>query len=81
MEWLDKSSIYTIMVMTDLSLNKQTKFPEFGFSRFVGWYPEYDVANWAVINNVCDINETCYDYALIEEWYVIYCSVLNVIIS
>lgn len=61
------SSIYTIMVMTDLTFDEQTKCPEFGSSRLVGWYPEYDIANSAVQCNICDINETCYKYALIEE--------------
>ena len=61
------NKIYIIMTMTDLIFDEQTKCPEFGSSRLVGWYPNYNVAEWAVLDNVCDINETCYDYALIEE--------------
>jgi len=55
------------MVMTDLTYDSNTKCPEFGSSRLVGWYPELEVANSAVTGNLCDINETCYQYALIEE--------------
>lgn len=61
------NKIYTVMVMTDLYQNSKIKFPEFGDSRIVGWYPEFDMANSAVTQNMCDINETCYRYALIEE--------------
>ncbi len=49
------NKIYTIMVMTDLTQDVKTKCPEF------------EVANSAVTGNICDINETCYKYALIEE--------------
>ncbi len=61
------NKIYTVMVMTDLTYDSNTRCPEFGSSRLVGWYPEFEVANSAVMGNVCDINETCYQYALIEE--------------
>ena len=61
------NTIYTIMVMTGLSYDEQTKCPEFGSERLVGWYPEFGQAQWAVTENICDINETCYQYALIEE--------------
>lgn len=61
------NKIYTVMVMTDLTYDEQTKSPEFGSERLVGWYPEFEVAQSAVTGNVCDINETCYQYALIEE--------------
>ncbi len=61
------NKIYAVMVMTDLTYDGNAKCPEFGSSRLVGWYPEFEVANSAVTGNVCDINETCYQYALIEE--------------
>lgn len=54
------------MVMTDLYQDEQTKFPEFGSERLVGWYSEFEKAYSAVTENACDINECCYDYALIE---------------
>ena len=34
------NKIYTVMVMTDLNYDEQTKFPEFGSSRLVGWYSD-----------------------------------------
>ena len=61
------NKIYTVMVITDLYHDEQTKCPEFGSSRLVGWYPEFNMANSSVKENSCDINETCYNYALIEE--------------
>lgn len=53
--------------MIDLAFDKQIKCPEFVSSRFVGWYSEFKDAYSSVLGNSCDINETCYDYALIEE--------------
>lgn len=55
------------MVMTDLTYDSNTKYPEFGSSRLVGWYSEFEDAYSSVLSNNCDINETCYQYALIEE--------------
>lgn len=66
-EHLDMNKIYTIMVMTDLTIDEKTKFPEFGSERLVGWYYEFEKAFSSVSENSCDINETCYKYALIEE--------------
>lgn len=61
------NKIYTVMVMTDLTRDSSTKCPEFGSSRLVGWYFEFEAAYSSVSVNNCDINETCYQYALIEE--------------
>lgn len=61
------NKIYTIMVMTDLKQDDLTKCPVFGSERFVGWYSNFEDAYSSVCENRCDINETCYDYALIEE--------------
>ena len=60
-------NIYTIMTMTKLEQDEKTKFPDFGSSSIVGYYFDMDKAFGIVKENVCDINETCYDYALIEE--------------
>lgn len=59
--------IYTIMVMTDLTYDSNIRCPEFGSSRLVGWCLEFEDAYSLVSANSCDINETCYRYALIEE--------------
>lgn len=58
--------IYTILVFTRLEQDEKG-WPNFGSERLVGYYTNKDIAFNAVINNSCDINETCYDYALIEE--------------
>lgn len=55
------------MVMEKMNCDKRTKFPDFGSERLVGWYSDFETARSSVSENVCDINETCYDYALIEE--------------
>lgn len=55
------------MVMTDLNIDEKIKFPEFGPSRLVGWHSEFEDVYSSVSGNYCDINETCYKYALIEE--------------
>lgn len=52
--------------MEKLSINKNS-FPEFGCCQSVGWYSEFDNAYLSVSKNSCDINETCYRYAVIEE--------------
>lgn len=57
--------IYTILIFTKLEKDKYG--PDFGCERLVGYYTDKDSAFAAVINNSCDINETCYNYALIEE--------------
>lgn len=53
--------------MTKLEQDPKTKFPDFGSTRIVGWYDNFESAYDAVAENACDINETCYQYALIEE--------------
>ena len=36
-------------------------------TRGVGYYSTFEKAQRAVLNNACDIWETCYDYAVIEN--------------
>ena len=40
---------------------------DIGDTRSVGWRPTFEMAEEAVKTNMCDIWETCYDYACIEE--------------
>lgn len=61
------NKIYVVMVMSSLSWDEQIKGIDFGSERIVGWYSDYKDAYEAVLNNACDIWETCYDYALLEE--------------
>ena len=58
--------IYTILVFTKLEKNKYG-FSDFGEERLVGYYRDINKAFMNVKNNSCDIFETCYHYALIEE--------------
>lgn len=59
-------SIFAIMVATNLELDNE-KFPYFGDSSLIGYYTDKDVAFERIQENACDINETCYDYVLIEQ--------------
>ena len=38
-----------------------------GTTRSVGWRPTLEMAFETVVKNMCDIWETCYEYAWIEE--------------
>ena len=58
--------IYTILTFTKLEIDEH-KWPVFGSERLVGYYADKQHAIEAVKNNNADINETCYDYALVEE--------------
>lgn len=64
---MDKKVIYAITVAEKLEIDEKTKFPDFGSTSVPGWYSEKEKAFKAVRENACDINETCYDYAIIEE--------------
>lgn len=64
---MKKQKIYTILTFEKLEQNAITKLPELGSERLVGWYSDFEKAEADVCNNACDINETCYQYALIEE--------------
>lgn len=53
------NKIYVIMVMHDINVEIGDRIP--------GYYFDKDIAFEAVKNNWCDVWETCYNYALIEE--------------
>lgn len=60
--------IYTITTTTKLGeKNEETGFPDFGSSRVVGFYEDKYTAFSRVMENCCDIWETIYDYAIVEE--------------
>jgi hypothetical protein len=48
-------------------IEKKSGFPDFGATRTVGFYYEKETALDAVHNNAGDMNETVYDYAIVEE--------------
>ena len=58
--------IYAIMTFTKLELSDQG-YPNFGSQNPCGWYMSKIDAFRAVEENMCDIWEHCYNYALIEE--------------
>lgn len=60
-------TIYFITVVCKLGQDKYGR-PDLGSRNFIGWCPSYDEAAEYVINNICDIWETIYDYAFIEPW-------------
>lgn len=64
---MEKQKIYTILTFESLKQDPITKAPELGSEKLVGWYSDFETAEANVRNNACDINETCYKYALIEE--------------
>lgn len=64
---MNRKSIFTILTFEKLKKDPITELPEFGCQRLVGWYEDFNIAIDCVKNNSCDINETCYKYALIEE--------------
>ena len=61
------NKIYAIMVVEKIAVNEKLHMPDFGCSQVVGWYSKFDRAYLSVSRNSCDINETCYKYAIIEE--------------
>lgn len=63
----DMNKMYIIMVMEDLNQDEETGLPDFGCKSLPGWFTKFEDAYEAVSENRNDINETCYQYALIEE--------------
>ena len=45
----------------------ETKKGDIKDTRCVGYYKTFEKAEEAVLDNACDIWETCYDYAVIEN--------------
>jgi hypothetical protein len=58
--------IYTIMVFEKCEKDKYD-LADVGCSKVVGFKHKLETAIDTVINNVCDICENCYMYALVEE--------------
>ena len=58
--------IYTITVMTKLELDDKG-WLDTGSQRIVGFRHEFDDAVEVVKENMCDIYETIYNYAVIEK--------------
>lgn len=58
--------MYFITVFDKCEPNDQY-FAEFGCQRTWGYYPEYEWAAAALHENRTDMNEGCYEYAVIEK--------------
>ena len=64
----ERTIIYTILTMT--RCEKDTNgWLDCGHERLVGFYTSLDDATNAVLENVCDLWETIYDYVVIEKVY------------
>lgn len=59
--------LFIVTTFTKLEKDHKYDWYEFGDTRTVGIFPSLEEARNVVENNVCDIFETIYDYALIEE--------------
>ena len=61
-------STHKIYAITCFSkLEEENGWPKFGAMAFMGWFSDRKKAISAVKVNACDINETIYNYAVIEE--------------
>lgn len=63
---MNNSFIYVITTFQKVECNDKG-FIEYGSSRSVGWFETYEEALNIVENNIGDLNETIYDYAVIEK--------------
>ena len=63
---MNENSVFTIMTCSKLEIGSYG-WPDFGYTRTVGYYHELKNAIDAVKKNMCDIWETVYNYVIIEE--------------
>jgi len=64
------NKIYVITVLERMEFNEISNIDydvDFGCTDSPGWFSSLEEAKRVVENNICDLNETCYDYAIIEE--------------
>lgn len=67
----DKNAISLFYITTFAKLEKnKLGYYDFGSTRTVGCFPTLEAAQDIVIHNRCDLCETIYDYAMIEEMSV-----------
>ena len=62
----EQKTIFAIICMTTLK-EKSSGWPDFGHTSFMGYYTDKNDAIKTVLNNMCDIAECCYKYAVVEE--------------
>ena len=59
--------IYLITTFEKMEGKDEYGYLDVGDRRSVGWFPTFKGAERRVKNNVCDLWETCYTYAVIER--------------
>ena len=64
----EKQTYYFITVFERLSLDEYG-FPDTGHNRCWGFYTDKNMAIDALHENATDMNETMYEYAIVEEYY------------
>lgn len=64
---MNNSPIYMIMVFE--KIKDDHGLIDLGDRDVIGYFHEFSKAEEIVLNNCCDINETIYDYAVIETIY------------
>ena len=57
--------IYTVLMCTKLEEDRSV--PVFGSTRLVGFFTDFQWATEVVMENMCDLWEFCYKYAIIEK--------------
>lgn len=60
-------AIWTVMVMEKVEKDKVTGLIDTGCTVVWGWYKNYEDAKRAVINNITDIWEGIYHYAVVQR--------------
>ena len=68
----NSKAIYVIMVCSKLEAEiypsgEKANFSNYGSTRIVGFYTKFSDADRAIRKNICDVWETCYNYACIEK--------------
>lgn len=56
-----------IFFITTIEIREMKKDFPLTNHRTVGWFPTFNLADYATVNNYGDIHETGYQYAIIEE--------------
>ena len=60
------TTIYVVTVFQKID-NSLDSSLTFGDRRCVGWFESMDEADWAVTNNIADMHNNFYEYAIIER--------------
>lgn len=59
--------MFFVTVFNQVSIDAQTKVLYIEPSRVVGYYTDFNDADTVLKENICDVHETIYHYAVIEE--------------